>query len=88
MRVLRHHDEHRLLVDHAIIAAIEEMHAFEQEMRDEMWKLYRLEHRTDDVVRIETELQAELDEAHGRIRDLEGRVRQQRRHIRDLEAGG
>jgi glycosyltransferase involved in cell wall biosynthesis len=88
MRVLRHHDEHRLLVDKAIIAAIEEMHTFEQEMRDEMWKLYRLEHRTDDVAQKESDLRAQLDEAHARIRDLEGRVRQQRRHIRDLESGG
>jgi len=85
LRVLRHHDEHRLLVDKAIIAAIEEIHVFEQEVRDEMWKLYRLEHRTDEVGETEVRLLRELDDARRRIRDLEGQLRRQRRATRELD---
>jgi len=88
LRVLRHHDEHRLLVDRAIISAIDEIHVFEQEIRDEMWKLYRLEHRTDEVAETEVRLLHELDEARARIRDLEGQLRRQRRALRDIEGGG
>lgn len=85
LRLLRHHDEHRERLDEAFISAIDEVHVFEQEVRDEMWKLYRLEHRTDDVATRSAEVAAALDEALERVRVLEGRLRQERRLRRDLE---
>jgi glycosyltransferase involved in cell wall biosynthesis len=88
LRVLRHHDEHYRRIDEAILAAFEELETFEQRTRDEMWKVYRLEHRSDELASKAAELEAQLDEARARIRELEARSRRDNRRIRDLEGEG